>query len=152
MFIKWLYARKISLFFHVLVRLHVCKIKSIIWASLIYFDRWNIEHLHKSTMGLFEEVTFQSDAKWRVCGKVFRDILHLWAGIVYSIFCCPQFLGPSIHGPVTDILVNICILGKRCRGWAVKNDVCCRLNNHISIISLHICDFSPKSNGSIYYL
>ena len=24
--------------------------------------------------------------------------------------------------------------------------------NHISIISLHICDFSSKSNGSIYYL
>ena len=30
--------------------------------------------------------------------------------------------------------------------------VCCRLNNHISIISLHIFEFSSKSSGSIYYL
>ena len=30
--------------------------------------------------------------------------------------------------------------------------ICLRINNHISFISLHIFEFSSKSNGSIYYL
>ena len=64
-------------------------------------------------------------------------------------------LGPNKHGLVTYIQVNVYIgntLSWLNGGFAFKTDVCCRLNNHISVISRHICDFSSKSNGSIYYL
>ena len=55
-------------------------------------------------------------------------------------------IGPSI------ILRSIYILEIRCQCRIFKTDKCWSLNNHISIISQHICVFSSKSNGSIYYL
>ena len=56
-------------------------------------------------------------------------------------------LGPNKHGLVTYIQVNVYIgntLSWLNSGWAFKTDVCWRLNNHISVISLHIFEFSSK--------
>ena len=51
-------------------------------------------------------------------------------------------------GLVTYIQVNVYIgdtLSWLNGGWAFKTDVCWRLNNHISVISLHIFDFFHKA-------
>ena len=51
---------------------------------------------------------------------------------------------PSIHGLVTDIQVNVYI-GNTLSRLSFQNWRMLKLNNHISIISLHICDFSSKN-------
>ena len=50
-------------------------------------------------------------------------------------------LGPNKHGLITYIQVNVYIgntLSWLNGGWAFKTNVCWRLNNHISVVSLHI--------------
>ena len=54
-------------------------------------------------------------------------------------------LGPNKHRLVTYIQVNVYI--GNTLSWAFKTDVCWRINNHISIISLHVFEFSSKNNG-----
>ena len=65
-------------------------------------------------------------------------------------FRCPNTLGPNKHGLVTYIQVNVFIgnmLSWLNGDWAFKTDVCWRFNYHFSVFSLHIFEFSSKSNG-----
>ena len=57
-------------------------------------------------------------------------------------------LGPNKHGLATYIQVNVYIgntLSWLNGGSAFKTGVCLRLNNHISVVSLHIFKFLQKA-------
>ena len=78
------------------------------------------------------------------------DILHLHYNFdKFEIDFWAWFkLGPNKHGLVTYIQVNVYIgntLSWLNGDWAFKTDVCWRLNNHISVISLHIFCFLQKA-------